>query len=83
MLPIPIISQLFNLLSLGSDKIAEFIESSVWANKGFTPNGLSSYFAFLESNIDFSKLEKFPIVEIENNKLNSDFFNDSFWRAHE
>jgi hypothetical protein len=81
MLPVPFVSQLLNLLGMGSGKISEIIESGALANRGLSPNGLSAYYYFLESNINFSKLERFPEVEKENKKLGSNFFEDPFWRA--
>jgi hypothetical protein len=81
MLPVPFVSQLLNLLGMGSGKISEIIESGALANRGLSPNGLSAYYYFLESNINFSKLERFPEVEKENKKLDSNFFEDPFWRA--
>jgi len=80
MLPIPFLSQVLNLLGMGSKKISEYVESGYLANKGFTPNGLSAYYSFLEGNLNLTKLKGFPEVEEANGKLDPTFDQDMFWR---
>ncbi|HEX9655040.1 MAG TPA: hypothetical protein VGA99_15140, partial [bacterium] len=81
MLPIPFLSQFFNILGMGSKKISEFIESRDLSSIGFKPNGLSAYIGFLETTIRTDASPKFPDIKSVNEKLDSEYFNDPFWRS--
>ncbi len=78
LIPIPAVAALFSFLGLKSEKISEYVDSAKMHLKGISPDGLSAYYAFNESLMDISKLDKFPGVQKENSKFK--YGKEKFWR---
>lgn len=73
----PITSRFFSIICQKSENISERIESLKLYEKGFSREGLSIYYGFLESLMDVSLIYKFPDMESDKKKPEG---QRPFWR---
>ena len=73
----PILSRVFSVICQKSENISERIESLRLYEKGFSKQGLSIYYGFLESLMDVSLIDKFPEMVSDKKKPED---QRPFWR---
>lgn len=73
----PILSRVFSVICQKSENISERIESLRLYEKGFSKQGLSIYYGFLESLMDVSLIDKFPEMASDKKKPED---QRPFWR---
>lgn len=82
-IPIPVLSQVLNGISLTSDEISRVFQSIQLTNKGIRSKGLKSYLSFLESMLNYKIYDKFPQIVEQNKEKVINTKTAPFWRIND